>query len=241
MLLANVRPPPLALNEGNIPDQEPFVLVMNHYDRPGVGAWWGPMVLMRSVAARRRRELRELNFVVAREWWYPRGPGRAVKQPLTRWFFGRLAKTYGLVLVPPVVESDALRGQGVVAVRRAIRLTGSANPKLVCIAPEGRTGPHQTLCEPPRGAGIFLMLLTHGALPCLPAGISEREEHTLAVNFGPPFHLHVDRTRSRAEQDAAAARQVMVEIGKTLADGMWGVYREDIAKAQAALVARPDF
>jgi hypothetical protein len=229
LLLRNVRPAPRVLNAENIPPDSPFVLTVNHYDHPGLGAWWGASVMLCAVAARRTREPREVRFAIAREWWYPSGFGRAFKQPLTRWFFGQVAKTYGLITLPPVLEE--FRGQAAPEIRRALALTRGNHPQLVGLAPEGRTGPNLSLCEPPAGAGLFLQLLTHDTIPCLPAGIFEDTTFALTVNFGAPFQLRVQRGLPRDERDRQAARRVMVEIGKLLPERMWGVYREEIGAA----------
>ncbi len=89
------------------------------------------------------------------------------------------------------------------------------------------------LCEPPEGAGLFLLMLTHDTVPILPVGLYEDEnaDGVLTANFGPPFPLHVPRALPREERDRAAKRAVMVAIGRTLPERMWGVYRENILAA----------
>ncbi len=228
-MLTGARPTPRVLNTENIPPDAPFVLTLNHYDRPGLAAWWGPATIICAIAARRTREPRDLRLAVAREWWYPRGLGRAVKQPLTRWFFGQIAKTYGMFQLPPVIDSTEYRGEGALAIRRALALTRGDQPQSVGLAPEGRTGENQALCKPPEGAGLFLLMLTHETIPILPAGIYEDDtDRVLTVRFGAPFQLCVPRGMPREERDAQAARQVMVQIGRLLPERMRGAYREDI-------------
>ncbi len=236
-LLAHVRPQPRVLNAHNIPPEAPFVLVVNHYDRPGLGAWWGIMTMFCAISERRTREPRAIRFCMAREWWYPGGLGRLVKQPFTRWFFGQIAKTYGVIRLPPVLDSGLYRGEAVAPIRHAIALTRGSNPQLVGLAIEGHTGPGLALCRPPRGAGLFLLLLTHERLPCLPVGLFEDEQHALTVNFGEPVSLSVPRNLAREERDQAAIRRIMVEIGKLLPQRMWGVYREEITAAKVAAPA----
>jgi 1-acyl-sn-glycerol-3-phosphate acyltransferase len=167
---------------------------------------------------------------MTREWWYPGGIGRTLKQPLTRWFFGQLARTYGFVRLPPVVGKDEFRGQGALGIRHALALTRGNAPQLIGIAPEGRTGEKLSLCEPPAGAGLFLLMLTHDVIPCLPVGIYEDAGGALTADFGAPFQLNAPRAGSRDEHDREAARHVMVEIGKLLPERMWGVYGADIQK-----------
>jgi 1-acyl-sn-glycerol-3-phosphate acyltransferase len=231
LLLRGAQPAPRVLNPENIPLDSPFILTLNHYDRPGLAAWWGAAVMLCAIATRRTREPRDIHLAIAREWWYPRGIGRAIKQPLTNWFFGQLAKAYGLIRLPPVLGDDRFRGEGALAIRRALALTRGNQPQLVGLAPEGHTGDNLSLCHPPTGAGLFLLMLTHDTLPILPAGIFEDDDKILTVNFGAPFQLSVPRQMPRPARDAHVARQVMVQIGKLLPERMWGAYCEEIRKA----------
>jgi hypothetical protein len=232
LLLQGAHPSPRVLTPENIPPHSPFVLTINHYDRPGFGAWWAIAVLVTTIAAQRTREPREIHFAMAREWWYPRGFGKWVKQPLTRWCFGQIGKAYGTIRLPPALDSGEFRGQGTLAIRGALALTRQENPELVGIAPEGETGAGLGLRKPPPGAGLFLLLLTYDHIPILPAGIFEDDANTLTIRFGAPFDLCVPRALSRDERDADAARQVMVAIGRLLPERMWGAYREEIRNAK---------
>jgi hypothetical protein len=225
MLIQDAQPTPRALNPQNIPPESPFILAMNHYDRPGLGAWWGGAMLVATIA-KHRTDPGELHPVMAREWWYPNGWERKIKQPLTRWAFGQIAKAYEMATLPPVNEE--YKGTGGVAVRRALALTRGDQPKLVVIAPEGFTGANCTLGRPPDGAGLFLSMLSHATIPFLPAANFEDEDNVLTVNFGKPFLLDVPRALTREQRDREASRQVMVEIGKLLPEKLWGEYAKDI-------------
>lgn len=230
LMVGGIRPAPRVLGADNIPAAAPFVLVMNHYDRPGLGAWWGLLVVVNAIANRRTHQPRDIHIAMTREWWYRRGFGRAFKQPVTRWFFKRLAMSYGMVLFPPIVGNGELRGEGTIGVRHALALTRADPPQMVGIAPEGRTGEYGALCRPPRGAGLFLMALSRKEIPLLPAGIFEDEERVLSVRFGEPFRLSVNRTLPRELQDDQAMCDVMVKIGMLLPERMWGVYHSEIRK-----------
>ncbi|CAG0947645.1 hypothetical protein ANRL1_04379 [Anaerolineae bacterium] len=236
LLLQGAHPTPRVLNSENIPADSPFLLAVNHYDRPGLGAWWGAALIIGAIAARRPRDTRELHFTMAAEWWYPRGFGRVVKQPLTRLFFGQLAKAYGLLTLPPVVEE--YRGQAAPSIRRALTLVRGDAPELVGLAPEGHTGPNLALCEPPAGAGLFLLLLAHDQIPILPVGLYEDDDATLTAKFGAPFDLCVPRTLERAARDRKAVRAVMIAIGKLLPARMWGAYRDVIASDLSEAISR---
>jgi 1-acyl-sn-glycerol-3-phosphate acyltransferase len=230
LLLRGAHPAPRVLTPENIPIASPFVLTLNHYDRPGLGAWWSTAVIATTIAARRTRAAHEVRFAMAREWWYPRGVGKFIKQPLSHWFFGQISKTYGTILLPPALDSGEFRGQATAAIRGALALTRGKNPELIGIAPEGQTGAGFALRHPPPGAGLFLLLLTHDKIPILPTGVFEGDDCALTVRFGAPFALCAASASSRAERDAQAARQVMTAIGKLLPEKMWGAYREEIGR-----------
>ncbi|MCX7838204.1 MAG: hypothetical protein N2559_01925, partial [Anaerolineae bacterium] len=222
-----------ALDVHHIPPQSSFILTVNHYDRPELAAWWGIAAMVTAVAAHRTAEPRDVHFAMAREWWYPRGVGKWFKQPFTRWFFSRISRAYGTIPLPPALEMEEFRGQGALAIRRALALMRGERPALFGIAPEGRTGPNLALCRPPRGAGLFLLMLTHDRIPILPVGLYEDDnDRVLTVRFGAPYALRVPRDLPRDERDEVAARRVMTEIGKLLPARMWGVYREEITKAK---------
>ncbi len=225
-LFAGVNPPPQLSGTEFIPRESPFVLISNHYESTCAPAWWGGLLIARAVANYRTREPRQVRWLMAREWWYPDGFGRAVKQPFTRWFFSQIAKAYGFVLLPPVLDGDQTRGEGVAGVRHALALTRGANPQLVGLAPEGNSGPGGALKEPPPGTGLFLLLLTHGALACLPAGWYEDESHVITVRFGPPFQLNVPRLADRHARDQLAATRAMTEIAKLLPERLRGAYTQ---------------
>ncbi|MBI5650202.1 MAG: hypothetical protein HZC40_07140 [Chloroflexi bacterium] len=228
LLLQGAHPPARAHNVENIPRDTPFVLAVNHYDRPGLGAWWGVALMAIAIAKQRAREPREMRFVMAREWWYPRGLGRWIKQPLTRFFFGQIARAYGILTLPPVVAE--YRGHAAPDIRRILAHTRGAIPELIGLAPEGGTGANLALCEPPSGAGLFLLLLTHDTLPILPVGLYE--DDALIANFGAPFQLCVPRDLSRDQRDRDAVRRVMIAIGRLLPEKMWGMYRQEIGDSR---------
>jgi hypothetical protein len=229
-LLDGMTPPPRTLCPEWIPPVDPFVLIFNHYESARVAAWWGPLLMARTVTLQRRAMPCELRPVMTREWWYPPGSfGRAVKQPLTRLLFARLAGVYGLVLVPPVLRGESTRGEGVAGVRQALALTRGANPQLVALAPEGHTGPRGTLKAPPPGAGQFLLWLSRGTLPLLPAGWFEDEQARLTIRFGEPFQLDVSRSRDREATDCAAAARAMTAIGRLLPSHLWGAYADQLS------------
>ncbi|MGB8648760.1 MAG: hypothetical protein WCF84_26215 [Anaerolineae bacterium] len=233
-LFQGLVPPARVQGTEWIPPDSPFVVLINHYENPQVAAWWAPALVTRIVAERRKSEPREVHWVMASAWSYPGGFGRYVKQPLTKLLFQRIAQVLGLVLVPPVLEGDPNRGQGVTGVRQALSLTRGPTPRLIGIAPEGHAGPGGQLKAPPPGAGLFLLLLTHDTIPCLPVGWYQDEQNGITIRFGAPFQLQAPRSKDREARDHAAAAQAMVEIGKLLPERLGGVYRDQIDQGNMA-------
>lgn len=226
---AGFTPAPKIYGAEFIPPVSPFIVVLNHYESSRSAAWWGPLILNGVIEHARTAGPRTVRWVLAREWWYPRGIGRAIKQPATRLFLARAAQVFDFVVVPPILTGDLTRGEGVEGVRHALALTRGPLPQIVGIAPEGRGGPGGTLAVPPQGAGIFLSLLSHGAVPFLPVGWYDEEDRTITAHFGPPFMLKDVPPADRHKRDCAAAAQVMIEIGHLLPERLWGVYHDQIA------------
>ncbi len=222
-LFDGLTPPPRVSGLERIPPTAPFVALFNHYESPRAAAWWGALLIDRCITGQRRAEPRRVRWLMASEWWYPAGFGRLVKQPLTRLLFRRLAHIYGLVLVPPVIPGDLTRGQGLAGVREALALTRGPEPQLVGLAPEGHGGPDGTLRRPPPGVGSFLLLLTHGTVPCLPIGWFD-EAGAITIRFGAPLVLDAPRAASRDERDRQAAAQAMTALARLLPERLRGEF-----------------
>lgn len=224
-LVAGIEPGPQVQGRENIPSQQPFIAIWNHFENSRVDAWWGPLVLADAVALARPAAPREMRILMTREWWYPDLFGRTLKGPLTRWLFRRLAKSYGMVLVPPVLDTVSTRGQGIGAVRQALAVTRDWPPQLVGLAPEAGTGPGGTLRKPPSGVGLFLSLLSDGRIPLLPAAWYEDLQPGIVARFGMPFLLDPpSRLLGRRERDRRLIEQAMCAIAALLPPQLRGVY-----------------
>jgi hypothetical protein len=223
--LAPPCPPPRALGLENIPSNGPCLMVVNHYARPGLDAWW-PAILA-TWALGQTRPGAPIHWLMVSEWAWPTWQYRYIITPATRWAFGRLARLYDLILTPPVLNHDYSSVQGAIAVRRFLTLAKETASRghVLAMAPEGREGHLGALTSLPPGAGRFLLLLARAGLPFLPAAVSEDPPGQLVVRFGPTFHLQQPPQNGKSAADEWAAGQVMGRLAALLPAELWGEYR----------------
>jgi 1-acyl-sn-glycerol-3-phosphate acyltransferase len=223
--LMAARPKPQALNDQHIPAEGPFVLVANHYERPGLKVFWGGMLASHAVAQRRASQ-ESLRWLMTSEWHNFRLGPLPVPVWAFRWLFRRIARVYGLVIIPRAAE----RGVGRAAALRTILNVLRGGEEAIGLFPEGMGTGH--LIEPMPGVGSFLLSLSNRGIPMLPVGIFE-EGGRLIASFGPPFSIHVPRSVEKGERERLASQQVMVAIGRLLPPQLWGVYAPVIEEALA--------
>ncbi|MGD0205196.1 MAG: hypothetical protein ABSB57_01960 [Dehalococcoidia bacterium] len=223
--LMAARPKPQALNDQHIPAEGSFVLVANHYERPGLKVFWGGMLASHAVAQRRTSQ-ESLRWLMTSEWHNFRLGPLPVPVWVFRWLFRRIARVYGLVIIPRAAE----RGVGRAAALRTILNALRDGEEAIGLFPEGMGTGH--LIEPMPGVGSFLLSLSNRGIPMLPVGIFE-EGGRLIASFGPPFSIHVPRSVEKEERERLASQQVMVAIGRLLPPQLWGVYAPVIEEALA--------
>lgn len=227
-LLAEIQPEPRVENAHLIPAEDSFIIVTNHYYKPGYGVWWG-IALITTAIARARNSSEDIVWLMTNRWTYADTLRRSLLTPLTHLFFTRLARTYGFIPMPPMPPQPKYWQEGVCAVRQVLSLLNSKGERrpLIGLAPEGRDSHDGSLIEPPPGNGRFLLRMANYGLKVLPVGIAEIDG-VLTARFGSPFALNFWPEVSKEEQDRRAATQVMTAIGALLPSSLWGVYRTQI-------------
>ena len=205
--------PPLHV-EGALPDVErgSWLVVVNHYTRPGFRAWWIPMAISTTLP-------REVTWVTTSTLTF-RDPLRAATiTPASRWFLRRVARLYGFVPMPPMPPRDFEVAARAEAVRRALR-QASEPQALLGLAPEGGDMPGGVLTPPPSGSGRFLLHLARRGLRLQPVGAYE-DQGRLCLRFGAPFDL----PHSLPEPiDISATHRVMSAIAACLPERLRGDY-----------------
>ena len=217
----------------NVPADGSFVVVGNHYERPGVEMYFAGMAVAAAVAQARPASP-EMHWIITSEWRGRHfGPFPIPVWPI-RWVFSRIARVYGFVTMPQREEETAGRAA---ALRQAATIINSPagnsrgqrrEGEPVGLMPEARG--KGTLIEAMPGSGLFLRMLTKAGAPVLPVGLYE-EGGGLVVKFGEPFQLQVKHRAGREEEDRLVREQAMVAVGRLLPERMWGFYADAIAKS----------
>jgi hypothetical protein len=225
--LRDVRPRPRAEGEEHIPRQGPFVLVANHYERPGLNTHFAGMHVSQ-VVAQQRPQAPEIHWIITSEWFRRRLGVLTVPDAFWRWTFRRVARMYGFVVMPRLPEKVMARAA---ALRHALAYAvgrGGSPGEPLGLMPEALG--KGVLIEAMPGVGLFLKVLSDHGLPILPVGLLERDGALTAV-FGPTFRLELPATADQEELDRLAREQVMVAIGRLLPREYWGFYAAAIERA----------
>ena len=200
----------------NMPTCGPALLLVNHYHRPGFGAWWFALALSAALPV-------EIHWSMTNAWTDDGSPGAKTRAWISARLLPRLANVYGFTSMPPMPPRAHEAAARAAALRRllaAARLEAGRPAPLLALAPEGQDSPDGALMRPPPGVGRLLLLLAGMGYPCCPVGVFE-EEHALALNFGPAFHLAAPEGM---ERDQGAADLAMQHIARLLPERLRGVY-----------------
>jgi len=214
-LMRNVPVGPLVTGVDNMPASGPFVLVANHYQRPGLWMGWAAMIAGKIIHECRGRRVR---WIAISEWDDYRLAGIPVPSPATRYVFGRFYEVFGFIAMPPMRASIQERAAAVRCAMEAI-----ASGDVIGLFPEGTVGETPALLEAREGSGGFLLALSKQAAPIIPLALYE-EAGRLRVAFGPPVSLEEATTTSRSERDAVARRLVMEAIAAMMPGELRGFY-----------------
>ncbi|MCA1554293.1 MAG: 1-acyl-sn-glycerol-3-phosphate acyltransferase [Chloroflexi bacterium] len=217
---------PRAIGAEHIPTRGGFVLVMNHYHRQDIPAWWTALAAFAPLAKRRASlASADVRLLVASQWTYDNHWQRALVEPLTRFVIGRIAHTYNFLTIEPNALGRAQANERAASMRHVLAAAKDARrqEQVIGLAPEGGDSADGALMALPEGAGRFMLLLAATGLPFLPVGVCA-ESNTLVARYGEPFQLSTPPGLAKAKLDAWAAREVMTRIAALLPPELRGAY-----------------
>jgi hypothetical protein len=203
----------------HIPRDRRFLLVMNHYERAGLGVWW-PAFLVSSALAQSDDEA-PVSWLITNRFYRFRLRGVRLPDRLVSWFLARVAARYGLILVAR--PQSAAMGRAL-ALRRARRLLDAPNPRPIASTPEGERAAGTILARPVPTSGKALAWLAHAEVPIVPVAVYEDAAGTLVARFGKPFTLPWHGLAEARRMQEALADTVMIAIAACLPQTMRGPY-----------------
>lgn len=218
LAMTNMPAPPSVRGAEHIPARGPFVVVANHYERPGLWMAWPALLVSHAVQERCGQDT---CWIAIQEWESLRLWGVDVPPAATRAVFERAFHTYGILGMPPPYAEASARAA---AMRKATGMVRSGS--IIGVMPEGDVGATPELLPAKEGAGAFLLLLAAAGAGILPVGLFE-EDSRLVARFGAPFLLKPGKEVARADRDRWASEQTMRAIRDLLPEPLWGVYRRE--------------
>lgn len=208
--------PPLVRGEDRLPETGPFIVVANHYERPGLWMAWAAGAISNLVMLRAGQDL---HWIAIQEWEQFSLHGIPIPTAVTRALFERAFRAYGIIAMPPASAPVAGRAAAMRSALRAIK-----KGELIGLMPEGDVGSTPELLPAREGAGTFLLLLAGAGAPIVPVGLYE-EEGRFVTQIGDPFTLSVPADLPAEGRDLWARERVMHAIRDLLPPALWGVYR----------------
>ncbi|MBV9278768.1 MAG: 1-acyl-sn-glycerol-3-phosphate acyltransferase [Chloroflexi bacterium] len=217
LVITNMPLPPRIRCADRIPERGPFVVVANHYERPGLWMVWPAMLVAHLV---RERTGQDTHWIAIEQWESFRLLSVSVPPALIRRVFERTFRTYGIMaMASPDAPAAARAG----SMRRAVQAIRDG--EIVGLMPEGDVGPTPELLEAKEGVGAFLLMLAGRGAPVVPIGLYE-EDGRLVAHAGPPLDLAPPPGLPRDQREGWARTRVMLALRELLPEPLWGAYRE---------------
>lgn len=207
----------------HLPAEGSFVLLANHYQRPGLWIGWSGAALINAVTSQRDVDIHLVTTDRARL-------GR-FEVPGTHWIFERVAAVWGLQRVTPEAFGAQAEGRQRYVLLHLMRLLRRRQQRPVCLIlmPEGDEGNADGLVEAAPGSGRALAAISGMDIPLVPAAVWE-ENGRLQVRFGEPFALAPDsQALSSRFQDRVYSEKIMLELARLLPPALRGRYAARVA------------
>jgi hypothetical protein len=191
-----------------------LILAVNHYHRPGFGAWW----IALSIAATCPWEA---HWTLTSAWIYNDPLRSTLITPGSQWLLARLARCYGFTTMPPMPPRPHELPHRAKAIRNLLRYVEQTPTPILGFAPEGADASDGCLSKPPVGVGRFIGRLFQRGLRLLPLGVYENDRG-LVLSIGAPIKPNVDV--DPATEDSLISEMTMKAIAACLPHSLRGIY-----------------
>jgi hypothetical protein len=193
------------------------LLTINHYYRPGFGAWWLAFALSAAVPT-------EIHWIMTSTLNYPGQCFGRLRTQVSRWLLPRIARVYDFTSMPAMPPAPDEVPERARAVRQAISVARKNPLALIGLAPEGHDNLRRGLMVPPSGVGRFIFHLTRLGSPIYPvAGYELSDGFNLA--FGNPYSLRLPESLPHDRIDQYVGDLVMQRIAALLPEDQRGDFR----------------
>ncbi len=210
--IGRLKPPLRVIGEENVPESGPCVVTVNHYYRPGFGAWWIALAIAATVPV-------EMHWVVTGELTYLGKLG----SPISRWALARIAKTYGFTTMPPMPPRPQDVEARARSVRAVLEYVKQQPDFMLGLAPEGADQGGGRLSLPPSGVGRFGLLLAGSGSAFVPVAAYEANG-AFCLHFGSAYRLNVPPGSPTDKKDRVAAEIMMKNIAVLLPEALRGEF-----------------
>ena len=210
-MLRGVEPLPCVQGIEHVPREGPCIVVMNHYERPGLRVWWCAALVSAALSARRGGDP-PLHWLITDRFEGFRFAGLPLPDRLMAWLLGKIGGAYGFLLVARPGGEAQSRSALLREARGTLR-----EGAVLGITPEAASGSGPQLAAAWPGSGAALSWLSSGTTPLVPVAVRDDEVGALVATFGEPFTLE------RAS-DEEGARAVMGAVAALLPPELRGLY-----------------
>jgi 1-acyl-sn-glycerol-3-phosphate acyltransferase len=216
LALSGRHSPIIVKGRNHIPKTGPYLILMNHYSRPGFIPYWSAFAIASQLNL-------ESHWLMTSAWTSPNEYWNFIKRRVTRVLFTAVCRVYDFIPMPPMPPDPRESMDRALAVRDLLQLARHAKPLAIGMAPEGRDFPGAVLGQPPTGMGRLLAQLSALIKQTIPVGVYE-EDGALHISFGQPLIFTNTNSPSKQELDEIISREVMTAIARLLPIHLRGNY-----------------
>ena len=213
-MLRGAQPRPRVVGIEHMPREGACIVVMNHYERPGLRVWWCAALVGAALEAHRGGEP-PVHWLITDRFERFRYFGVPMPDRLMAWLLGKIGGAYGLLLVAKPDDEVRSRSSLLREAREILRAGA-----VLGITPEAASGCGQELAAAWPGSGAAVSWLSSGTTPLVPVAVRDDEDGAMVATFGAPFTLE-------RMSDEEGARAVMGPVAALLPPGLRGVYGEE--------------